>query len=105
MNLAIADGELPGWRAFTSLRCFPKYGTQRGWERIPKDVNKEGASDVNEHVSQPEKTSRWVSPCLKMTQIARFPPLVDRSVDIPVDANNAYISRLFGHLSTCLLST
>ena len=36
VNLAIAGGELPGWRAFTSPKRFPKYGTQRGWERIPK---------------------------------------------------------------------
>ena len=55
VNLAIAGGELPGWRAFTSPKRFPKYGTQRGWERIPKDVNKTGASDLNKHVNQPEK--------------------------------------------------
>ena len=55
VNLAIAGGELPGWRAFTSPKRFPKYGTQRGWERIPKDVNNAGASDVNKHVNQPEK--------------------------------------------------
>lgn len=53
VNLAIAGGELPGWRAFTSPKRFPKYGTQRGWERIPKTVNEESASNVNKHVTLP----------------------------------------------------
>ena len=53
-NLAIAGGELPDWRAFTSPKRFPKYGTQRGWERIPKTVNEESASNVNKHVTLPE---------------------------------------------------
>lgn len=54
VNLAIAGGELPDWRAFTSPKRFPKYDTQRGWERIPKTVNEESASNVNKHVPLPE---------------------------------------------------
>ena len=35
VNTGIAKGILPGWRPFTSSRRFEKYGTQRGWERVP----------------------------------------------------------------------
>ena len=74
VNLAIAGGELPGWRAFTSPRRFPKYGTQRGWERFPKDVNKEGASDVNKHVNQPERIEQMGFTLLENDEDCPFSP-------------------------------
>lgn len=39
VNSGIASGELKGWRAFTSPKRFPKYGTQKGWERVNPNVN------------------------------------------------------------------
>lgn len=35
VNVGIASGRIQGWRAFPNSRRFEKYGTQRGWERIP----------------------------------------------------------------------
>lgn len=74
VNLAIAGGELPGWRAFTSPRRFPKYGTQRGWERIPKNVNNAGASGVNKHVNQPEKIEQMGFTLLENDEDCPFSP-------------------------------
>ena len=53
VNLGIASGEIQGWRAFSNSRRFEKYGTQRGWERIPAEQEKEKASPVNQTVNQP----------------------------------------------------
>ena len=39
VTAAIADQTLIGWQAFFNPRRFPEYGTQRGWERIPEDVD------------------------------------------------------------------
>ena len=48
VNMGIANGEIPGWRAFTSSRRFEKYGTQRGWERIPAQKTLDAAPSVNQ---------------------------------------------------------
>ena len=42
VNTGIDKGILPGWQAFASSRRFEKYGTQRGWERIPQVENTPG---------------------------------------------------------------
>lgn len=39
MNTLIANGELVGWRYFSSPKRFKEFGTQRGWERVPSSVN------------------------------------------------------------------
>ena len=48
VNTGIANGEIQGWRAFTSSRRFEKYGTQRGWERIPAQKTIDVAPSVNQ---------------------------------------------------------
>ena len=48
VNMGIANGEIQGWRAFTSSRRFEKYGTQRGWERIPAQKTIDAAPSVNQ---------------------------------------------------------
>lgn len=35
VNSGIACGAITGWKAFQNARLFPRYGRQRGWERIP----------------------------------------------------------------------
>ena len=35
VNSGIATGVLKGWRQYKNSRRYEKYGTQRGWERIP----------------------------------------------------------------------
>ena len=35
VNSGIASGVLKGWRQYKNSRRYEKYGTQRGWERIP----------------------------------------------------------------------
>ena len=37
VNTGIAKGVIRGWQAFASSRRFEKYGTQRGWERVPPE--------------------------------------------------------------------
>ena len=39
VNVGIANGRIRGWRPFANSRRFEKYGTQRGWERIPTEVD------------------------------------------------------------------
>ena len=39
VNVGIANGRIRGWRPFAHSRRFEKYGTQRGWERIPTEVD------------------------------------------------------------------
>ena len=48
VNTGIANGEIQGWRAFTSSRRFEKYGTQRGWERIPAQKTIDAAPSDNQ---------------------------------------------------------
>ena len=38
VTVGIANGSIHGWRAFPNSRRFEKYGTQRGWERIPSQT-------------------------------------------------------------------
>ena len=38
VTVGIASGRIQGWRAFPNSRRFEKYGTQRGWERIPSQA-------------------------------------------------------------------
>ena len=44
VNVGIANGSIQGWRAFPNSRRFEKYGTQRGWERIPPQTTASAAS-------------------------------------------------------------
>lgn len=37
VNTGIDSGDLPGWRRYDGSKRFAKFGTQRGWERIPPD--------------------------------------------------------------------
>ena len=37
VNNGIATGCITGWRAYSNSRKFPKYGSQRGWERVTAD--------------------------------------------------------------------
>ena len=53
VNVGIANGSIQGWRAFANSRRFEKYGTQRGWERIPAEPEKESTAPVNQAVNQP----------------------------------------------------
>ena len=53
VNTAIANGRIQGWRAFASSRRFEKYGTQRGWERIPTEPDGGDLSVVNQHCVSP----------------------------------------------------
>ena len=53
VNTGIAKGIIQGWRAFTTSRRFEKYGTQRGWERVPqaaKEVQDKPSSDSLEQM-------------------------------------------------------
>lgn len=55
VNTGIANGEIQGWRAFTSSRRFEKYGTQRGWERILAQKTIDAAPSVNQPARQYEQ--------------------------------------------------
>lgn len=49
VNIGIANGSIQGWCPFPNSRRFDKYGTQRGWERIPAQA----AHPVTPSVNQP----------------------------------------------------
>lgn len=51
VNHGIETGDIRGWRPFTTSRRFDKYGTQRGWERIPVSDATEPAAAVNKPVN------------------------------------------------------
>lgn len=53
VNQGIASGAIQGWRAFPNSRRFEKYGTQRGWERVPASTDAE--DDVNKPVDRYEQ--------------------------------------------------
>ena len=53
VNRGIETGDIQGWRAYSSSRRYDKYGTQRGWERIPVSDAAEPASAVNAFVNKP----------------------------------------------------
>lgn len=53
VNQCIASGAIQGWRAFPNSRRFEKYGTQRGWERVPASTDTE--DDVNKPVDRYEQ--------------------------------------------------
>ena len=53
VNVGIANGSIQGWRPYANSRRFEKYGTQRGWERIPAESEKESTAPVNQSVNQP----------------------------------------------------
>lgn len=48
VNQGIASGAIQGWHAFPNARRFEKYGTQRGWEKVPVSTDTE--ADVNKPV-------------------------------------------------------
>ena len=52
VNVGIANGSIQGWQPFANSRRFEKYGTQRGWERIPAEPEKESTAPVNQAVNQ-----------------------------------------------------
>ena len=53
VTLGIARGEIQRWRPFAHSQRFEKYGTQRGWERVPAEQETDIASPVNQTVNQP----------------------------------------------------
>lgn len=53
VNHGIETGDIQGWRAYSSSRRYDKYGTQRGWERVPVSDAAEPASAVNALVNNP----------------------------------------------------
>ena len=52
MNQGILNGSISGWRAYKNGKRYKKYGTQKGWERIP---DRDGFCDLPEQVEIPFK--------------------------------------------------
>jgi len=50
MNQGILNGSISGWRAYKNGKRYKKYGTQKGWERIP---DRDGFCDLPEQVEIP----------------------------------------------------
>ena len=50
MNQGILDGSISGWRAYKNGKRYKKYGTQKGWERIPDG---DGFCDLPEQTEIP----------------------------------------------------
>ena len=56
VNIGIANGSIQGWCPFPNSRRFDKYGTQRGWERIPAQAAHPVTPSVNQPVGNFEQT-------------------------------------------------
>ncbi len=54
VKTGIANGSIQGWHLFPNSRRFEKYGTQRGWERIPPQTQAPAA------LPQPVDGGEWV---------------------------------------------
>lgn len=50
MNQGILNGSISGWRAYKNGKRYKKYGTQKGWERIPEQ---DGLYDLSEQEEIP----------------------------------------------------
>ena len=46
MNTGISRGDIQGWRAHKTAKRYPKYGVQKGWERVTSPET--GAEDFSE---------------------------------------------------------
>ena len=46
MNTGISRGDIQGWQAHKTAKRYPKYGVQKGWERITSPET--GAEDFSE---------------------------------------------------------
>ena len=46
MNTGISRGDIQGWQAHKTAKCYPKYGVQKGWERVTSPET--GAEDFSE---------------------------------------------------------
>ena len=55
VNIGIANGSIQGWCPFPNSRRFDKYGTQRGWERIPAEADHPVTPSVNQPVNNFEQ--------------------------------------------------
>lgn len=55
VNIGIANGSIQGWCPFPNSRRFDKYGTQRGWERIPAQAAHPVTTSVNQPVGNFEQ--------------------------------------------------
>ena len=46
MNTGISRGDIQGWQAHKTAKRYPKYGVQKGWERVTSPET--GAEDFTE---------------------------------------------------------
>lgn len=46
MNTGISRGDIQGWQAHKTAKRYPKYGVQKGWERVTSPET--GAEDFSE---------------------------------------------------------
>ena len=47
VNTGISRGDIQGWQAHKTAKRYPKYGVQKGWERVTSP-EKTGAEDFSE---------------------------------------------------------
>ena len=49
MNTGISRGDIQGWQAHKTAKCYPKYGVQKGWERVTSpETGAENFSEITD---------------------------------------------------------
>ena len=53
MNTGISRGDIQGWQAHKTAKRYPKYGVQKGWERVTSpDTGAENFSEITDAEAQ-----------------------------------------------------
>lgn len=53
MTAGIANGEIKGWTAHKAAKRYPKYGVQKGWERVTAaKVDADGFVELTDEEAQ-----------------------------------------------------
>ena len=49
MNTGISRGDIQGWQAHKTAKRYPKYGVQKGWERVTSpETGAENFSEITD---------------------------------------------------------
>ena len=53
MNTGISRGDIQGWQAHKTAKRYPKYGVQKGWERVTSpETGAENFSEITDAEAQ-----------------------------------------------------
>ena len=72
MNTGISRGDIQGWQAHKTAKRYPKYGVQKGWERVTSPET--GVEDFSEITDAEAKQLGFPCPVMPPRSISRNAP-------------------------------